>query len=128
MEEKERYSYDYFIDGAVFIDTENDRDMDMDTVCSLLNKQDKCIKELEEENKQLKQQLEEKEKEVETLKAKLETAEYWNKKYDDCQQQLALTEKALKLAREYMFNVMCADDVPFESWFIECAKNDWKPS
>lgn len=55
MEEKERYSYDYFIDGAVFIDTENDRDMDMDTVCSLLNKQDKCIKELEEENKQLKQ-------------------------------------------------------------------------
>ena len=128
MEEKERYSYDYFIDGAVFIDTENDRDMDMDTVCSLLNKQDKCIKELKEENKQLKQQLEEKEKEVETLKAKLETAEYWNKKYDDCQQQLALTEKALKLAREYMFNVMCADDVPFESWFIECAKNDWKPS
>lgn len=57
MEEKERYSYDYFIDGAVFIDTENDRDMDMDTVCSLLNKQDKRIKELEEENQQLKQQL-----------------------------------------------------------------------
>ena len=97
MEEKERYSYDYFIDGAVFIDTENDRDMDMDTVCSLLNKQDQRIKELEEKNQQLKQQLE-------------------------------LTEKALKLAREYMFNVMCADDVPFESWFIECAKNDWKPS
>lgn len=57
MEEKERYSYDYFIDGAVFIDTENERDMDMDTVCSLLNKQDKRIKVLEEENKQLKQQL-----------------------------------------------------------------------
>ena len=57
MEEKERYSYDYFIDGAVFIDTENDRDMDMDTVCSLLHKQDKRIKELEEENKQRKQQL-----------------------------------------------------------------------
>ena len=54
MEEKERYSYDYFIDGAVFIDTENDRDMDMDTVCSLLNKQNKHIKELEEENKELK--------------------------------------------------------------------------
>ena len=47
MEEKERYSYDYFIDGAVFIDTENDRDMDMDTVCSLLNKQDKQIADLE---------------------------------------------------------------------------------
>lgn len=78
----------------------------------------------------LRQQLEEKEKEkeVKILKAMLETGEYWNKKYDDCQQQLALTEKALKLAREYMFNVMCADDVPFESWFIDCAKNDWKPS
>lgn len=47
MEKKERYSYDYFIDGAVFIDAENDHDMDMDTVCSLLNKQDKHIKELE---------------------------------------------------------------------------------
>ena len=39
-----------------------------------------------------------------------------------------ILKKALKLAREYMFNVMCADDVPFESWFIECAKNDWKTS
>ena len=58
MEGKERYSYDYFIDGAVFIDTENDRDMDMDTVCSLLNQQDKRIKELEKENQQFKQQLE----------------------------------------------------------------------
>lgn len=115
---------------------------------------------------ELNEQLAEKGQEVETLKAKLETAEYWNKKYDDCQQQhaekdlrieelesqyayececnkqfvecqneneelkqqLAVTEKALKLAREYMFNVMCADDVPFESWFIVCAKNDWKPS
>lgn len=47
MEEKERYSYDYFIDGAVFIDTENDHDMDMDTVCSLLNKQDQQIADLE---------------------------------------------------------------------------------
>ena len=57
MEGKERYSYDYFIDGAVFIDTENDRDMDMDTVCSLLNKQDKRIKELEETNKVLSNEL-----------------------------------------------------------------------
>ena len=83
---------------------------------------------LQKQIAELQKQREEKEQEVETLKAKLETAEYWNKKYDDCQQQLALTEKALKLAREYMFNVMCADDVPFESWFIECAKNGWKPS
>ena len=95
--------------------------IDLGRIGIVLNNQNQQIAEL-------KKQLEEKEKEVETLKAKLETAEYWNKKYDDCQQQLALTEKALKLAREYMFNVMCADDVPFESWFIECAKNDWKPS
>lgn len=57
MEEKERYSYDYFIDGAVFIDTENDRDMDMDTVCSLLNKQNARINELQEENQHLKDQV-----------------------------------------------------------------------
>lgn len=31
-------------------------------------------------------------------------------------------EKALKLSREYMFNVMCADDVPSVEWFIKCAK------
>lgn len=89
---------------------------------------DNCERQFATHIAELQQQLEEKDKEIEILKAKLETAEYWNKKYDDCQQQLALTEKALKLAREYMFNVMCADDVPFESWFIECAKNDWKPS
>lgn len=43
-------------------------------------------------------------------------------------EELEIYKKALTLAREYMFNVMCADDVPFESWFIECAKNNWKPS
>lgn len=58
MEEKERYSYDYFIDGAVFIDTENDRDMDMDTVCSLLNQQNARINELQEENQHLKDKIE----------------------------------------------------------------------
>ena len=106
---------------GVIRDLKSDMSYHTDDIVDLLEKKDQQIAELQK-------QLEEKEKEVETLKAKLETAEYWNKKYDDCQQQLALTEKALKLAREYMFNVMCADDVPFESWFIECAKNDWKPS
>ena len=37
-------------------------------------------------------------------------------------ERLKLTEKALELAREYMFNVMCADDVPSKEWFIEKAK------
>ena len=69
MEEKERYSYDYFIDGAVFIDTENDRDMDMDTVCSLLNKQDKQIADLEAK-------LEESERKNFELLTKLNLKEY----------------------------------------------------
>ena len=37
-----------------------------------------------------------------------------------------ITEKALSLARKYMFNVMCAEDVPSEEWFIKCAKEDLK--
>ena len=69
MEEKERYSYDYFIDGAVFIDTENDRDMDMDTVCSLLNKHDKQIADLEAK-------LEESERKNFELLTKLNLKEY----------------------------------------------------
>ena len=66
------------------------------------------IKYLEEENMRLRNKLEEKHKQL------IEENE--------------ILKKALKLAREYMFNVMCADDVPFESWFIECAKNDWETS
>ena len=88
MEEKERYSYDYFIDGAVFIDTENDRDMDMDTVCSLLNKQDKQIKELAKENEELKLQLE-------TFAHRISDQ---NEEILELKQQLELTEKALELA------------------------------
>lgn len=34
--------------------------------------------------------------------------------------------KALQLARKYMFNVMCAEDVPSEEWFIKCAKEGLK--
>lgn len=30
--------------------------------------------------------------------------------------------KALELSREYIFNVMCADDVPSIEWFIKQAK------
>ena len=100
----------------------------IDEYLRTIHELEESLSDKKEEIKELKQQLAEKGQEVKILKAMLETGEYWNKKYDDCQQQLALTEKALKLAREYMFNVMCADDVPFESWFIECAKNDWKPS
>lgn len=45
------------------------------------------IHDLEVENLQLKEQLTKRDKEIEELKAKLETAEYWNKKYDDLQSQ-----------------------------------------
>lgn len=38
-------------------------------------------------NESLEQQLTKKDKEIKELKAKLETAEYWNKKYDDLQSQ-----------------------------------------
>lgn len=53
---------------------------------------------------------------------------YQDQKIDNLKHRLALIEKALTLAREYMFNIMCADDVPFEEWFIYCAKNNMKPS
>lgn len=34
--------------------------------------------------------------------------------------------KALELSREYMFNIMCADDVPSIEWFIKNAKEIMK--
>ena len=73
MEEKERYE---LTDTDCIFDTE--RDIVVSDVCDvitnadiitdLLNQQDKRIKELEEENQQLKQQLAEKDKEIEQLK------------------------------------------------------------
>lgn len=38
------------------------------------------------------------EKELEELKAKYETAEYWSRRYDNCQQELEVYKKALELA------------------------------
>ena len=38
--------------------------------------------------------------------------------------EIKIYKKALTLAREYMFNVMCAEDVPSEEWFIKCAKEE----
>ena len=69
-------------------------------------------------NKEMKQQiadleakLAEKDKEIETLKAKLETAEYWNKKYDDCQQQLAEKEKEIeRLKTNYVGGMQNANE------------------
>lgn len=52
--------------------------------------------------------------------------DYFNQKMCENTKEIETLRKALTLAREYMFNVMCADDVPFEEWFIKCAKNNWK--
>ena len=46
-----KYDYDYFVDGAVFINTEKDFEFDMETACDLLNQQDQRIAELEEQLK-----------------------------------------------------------------------------
>ena len=60
MEVKERYEWDK-IEGYEWIrDTEKGNQplyYDLKTVAHILNKQDKLIKELEQENQQLKQQL-----------------------------------------------------------------------
>ena len=55
MEEKERYIIDRF-DEDIF-DTKKEYYPSNQTICEIINKQDKRIKELEEENQQLKQQL-----------------------------------------------------------------------
>lgn len=46
-----KYDYEYFIDGAVFINTEKDSEFDMESACELLNNQDQRIAELEEQLK-----------------------------------------------------------------------------
>lgn len=48
-----------------------------------------------------------------------------NRFCEDCANELL--QKSLSLSRKYMSNVMCADDVPFEEWFIKCAINNWEP-
>ena len=46
---RKKYDYEYFIDGAVFINTEKDSEFDMESACELLNQQDQRIAELEEQ-------------------------------------------------------------------------------
>ena len=55
MEEKERYIIDRF-DEDIF-DTKKEYYPSNQTICEIINQQDKRIKELEQENQQLKQQL-----------------------------------------------------------------------
>lgn len=58
MEEKERYIFIDLEEGIELIDTENKTALDdADKIKDTLNQQSKRIKELEKENRQLKQQL-----------------------------------------------------------------------
>lgn len=87
---KEKYGITdahYLCDSAIF-NTETNEILRLYQVCEMLNQQYAKISDLEAK-------LAEKGQEVEMLKAKLETAEYWNKKYDDCQQQLAEKDKTI---------------------------------
>ena len=65
-------------------------------------------------NESLEQQLTKKDKEIKELKAKLETAEYWNKKYDDLQSQKDIQtirkqvcDEIRNLAHNYFELVIC---------------------
>ena len=83
---------------------------------------------LEKEYTKSRQQLAEKEVKLAEKEAELED---WKdgtivEKLWHLERQLAEKDNALKLAREYMFNVMCADDVPSIEWFIKCAKEKLK--
>ena len=87
--------------------------------------------------KQLKQQLEEKDKEIENLNFALRVEKnYYTNSY---KQNERLKDKlgtmttynqellrALDLMRKYMFNVMCADDIPSVDYFIKQAQEGAK--
>lgn len=69
MEDKERYGITdahYLCDSAIF-NTETNDILRLYQICDLLNQQDKRIKELEQENQQLKQQLAEKDEQINML-------------------------------------------------------------
>ena len=83
-----------------FFDYENEEYLDSLDVVRILNHYDKTLGEF------IKRDVEQKDK-IADLEAKL-----------------AESEKALKLCREHMFKVMCADDVPSEEWFIKCARKE----
>ena len=79
MEGKERYIIDRF-DEDIF-DTKKEYYPSNQTICEIINKQDKRIKELEQENQKLKQQLAEKDKEIEYQESmKILAVENQNKK------------------------------------------------
>lgn len=115
---------------------------------SRITKHQELMSWLEHDNEQLKQQLEEKDKKAlalfsalydvlkeqdpENVSSRIDYLTKQNngdisdfyKEHKVLKQQLDEKSTALKLCREYMFKVMCAEDVPSEEWFIECAKEE----
>lgn len=81
--------------------------------CVILNEQDKRIKELEQENAQLKQQLAEKEKEIEKLTEELDYKNFWNDFVD------LYTGNKLKTQ---MLNENCKDKISFAVEQLELAR------
>lgn len=87
--------------------------------------------------KELKQQLEEKDKNIEALNYALKAEREYSKATYKQNQRIKhklgiITEynqellRALDLMRKYMFNVMCADDVPSVDYFIKQAQEGAK--
>ena len=114
MEEKERYIIDRF-DEDIF-DTKKEYYPSNQTICEIINKQDKRIKELEETNKELEIKLDK-------CGTELVNAEnlvsYLENENQQLKQQLAITEKALELACERVkyFEEMQDKEMGFYEFF-----------
>ena len=99
MEEKERYIIDRF-DEDIF-DTKKEYYPSNQTILEIINKQDKRIKELEEENQQLKQQLAESESKRKSLEEKIKfLTEETEENFVDGQKYNQLVEKLEQLKEE----------------------------
>ena len=114
MEEKERYIIDRF-DEDIF-DTKKEYYPSNQTICEIINKQDKQIKELEETNKELEIKLDK-------CGTELVNAEnlvsYLENENQQLKQQLATAEKSLELACERVkyFEEMQDKEMGFYEFF-----------
>lgn len=107
MKEKERY---IILSGRQIKDTQNQSQafLDIETVCKLLNQQDKHIKELEEENQQLKDKLEIKLEELHIAYCGIENVKTKNGNLKAKIKQLKKQNKELSLeAQKYYEDAYC---------------------
>ena len=116
MEEKERYEIHIYDD--ICVDLYNNGVLDKsvnDTynLENLLNQQDKQIKELEEENKELEIKLDKCGTELVNAES---LVSYLENENQQLKQQLATAEKALELAVDYMFKELKLDGYQDIHW------------